>query len=219
MARFTLSIFVKLFLAVSVFCFTSCASEVYDSNSKEGHGNIATDISVEQVKATGNENLSRGESKAPAMRTFKVEGAKGDMFLRYTAAAGISGKEFDTSAGNESRGKMITTDNFYDDYGLFMYEYPNTDTWTNSSVSSLALPAVVNERVLKATGWETNEIWPGMGARLALYGYAPYNAAGVSALPTATKKCYLNNCNVFLSITMMLSNKFGKLIPSNKRKL
>ena len=169
-----------------MFGFVSCATEVYDYGSKEAHGNIATDISVEQVKATGNENLSRGESKAPAMRTFKVEGAKGDMFLRYTAAAGISGKEFDISVANESRGKMITTDNFYDDYGLFMYEYPNTDTWTNSSVSSLALPAVVNERVLKATGWETNEIWPGMGARLALYGYAPYNAAGVSALPTAT---------------------------------
>ena len=202
-----------------VFGFVSCATEVYDYGSKEAHGKIATDISVEQVKATGNENLSRGESKAPSMRTFKVDGAKGDMFLRYTAAAGISGKEFDISVANESRGKMITTDNFYDDYGLFMYEYPNTDTWTNSSVSSLALPAVVNERVLKATGWETNEIWPGMGARLALYGYAPYNAAGVSALPTATKKCYLNNCNVFLSITMMLSNKFGKLIPSNKRNL
>ena len=167
-----------------MFGFVSCATEVYDSNSKEAHGKIATDISVEQVKATGNENLSRGESKAPAMRTFKVEGAKGDMFLRYTAAAGISGKEFETSEANESRGKMITTDNFYDDYGLFMYEYAASQSW--ASINTTQMPKVVNERVLKGRSWRTNEYWPGAGSKLALYGYAPYNLADVTNLPTAT---------------------------------
>jgi len=80
---------------------------------------------------------------------------------------------------------MITDDNFYDDYGLFMYEYAYSDSWLNNAISSAATPAVVNERVLKGRSWKTNELWPGMGVRLALYGYAPYNATGVSALPTA----------------------------------
>lgn len=118
------------------------------------------------------------------MRTFKVEGTKGDMFLRYTAAAGISGKEFETSAGNESRGKMITTDNFYDDYGLFMYEYAASQSW--ASINTTQMPKVVNERVLKGRSWRTNEYWPGAGSKLALYGYAPYNLADVTNLPTAT---------------------------------
>ena len=183
MAHFTPPIFVKVFLISIIFAFFSCASDVYDSNSKEEAKRIVTAINVTQVKATGNENISRGETKAPDSRIFKIEGATGEMYLRYTASAGISGKEY---SDKESRGKMITTATFYDDYGLFMYEYPNTDTWANSAVSSPAIPTVVNERVLKATSWETNEIWPGMGVKLALYGYAPYNAAGVSLLPTSS---------------------------------
>ena len=187
MKRFTPPIFVKLFPYIIIFSFTSCATEVFDSDSKEVLGNIATDVCVEQVKATGNENLSRGETKAPEMRTFKVEGAKGEMYMQYTAAAGISGKEYsDLDSDKESRGKMITTATFYDDYGLFMYEYTYSDTWTNNTVSSAALPIVVNERVMKAKSWKTNEYWPGSGSRLALYGYAPYNANGVTNLPTAS---------------------------------
>ena len=117
------------------------------------------------------------------MRTFKVEGAKGNMFLRYTASAGISGKEFNASDNTESRGKMITTANFYDDYGLFMYQYQSGQTWT--SINTTKTPKVVNERILKGRNWKTNEYWPGPGARLALYGYAPYNATGVTNLPTS----------------------------------
>ena len=104
------------------------------------------------------------------------------MYLRYTATAGISGKDF-SETENESRGKMITTADFYDDYGLFMYEYQSLQTW--SLVNGTSTPKVVNERVLKAKSWETKEYWPGAGARLALYGYAPYNATGVTNLPTA----------------------------------
>ena len=190
MKRFTPPIFANIFLVTIIFSFISCASDVFDSDSKEVLGNIATAVSVEQVKATGNENVSRGETKAPESRIFKIEGAKGDMFLRYTAAAGISGKEYSEPNAEGSRGKMITTADFYDDYGLFMYEYPNTgnstDSWAYNSVSSTALPTVVNEQVLKGRSWRTDELWPGMGLYLALYGYAPYNATGVSALPTAS---------------------------------
>jgi|GEM_PF-2298171 len=92
MIRFTPAIFVKVLLSSITFGLVSCASDVYDSNSKEAHGNIATSVTVKEVKASGNENLSRGETKAPETRIIKVEGAKGDMYMRYTAAAGISGK-------------------------------------------------------------------------------------------------------------------------------
>jgi hypothetical protein len=105
------------------------------------------------------------------------------MYLRYTAAAGISGKEFNSSEDNASRGKMITTADFYDDYGLFMYQYQSVENW--ATVHATKTPKVVNEQVKKGLSWKTKEYWPGSGARLALYGYAPYNAAGVTNLPTA----------------------------------
>ena len=116
-----------------------------------------------------------------------MEGAKGEMFLHYTAAAGISGKEYSESDAEKSRGKMITTADFYDDYGLYMYEYDQADSWLTPAISSTVVPIVVNERVQKAKSWETNEYWPGAGSRLALYGYAPYNVAGVTFLSTTGK--------------------------------
>ena len=144
---------------------------------------IATAIDVQQVKASGNEDISRCETKAPEMKIIKVKGVKGDMFMRFTAAAGISGKEY-LESDNLSRGKMITIDNFYDDYGLFCYKYPQSQTW--ASVYATAQPIVVNEQVKKGLSWLTKEFWPGAGSKLAFYGYAPYNAVGVSALPTAS---------------------------------
>ena len=144
---------------------------------------IATAIDVQQVKASGNEDISRCETKEPEMKVIKVKGAKGDMFMRFTAAAGISGKEY-LESDNSSRGKMINTANFYDDYGLFTYKYPQSQTW--ASVYATAQPIVVNEQVKKSLNWLTKEFWPGAGSKLAFYGYAPYNATGVSALPTAT---------------------------------
>ena len=82
---------------------------------------------------------------------------------------------------------MITTADFYDDYGLYMYEYDQADSWLTPAISSTVVPIVVNERVQKAKSWETNEYWPGAGSRLALYGYAPYNVAGVTFLSTTGK--------------------------------
>ena len=119
MKRFTPPIFVKLFSISIIFSFISCASEVFESERNEVRNKISTAVSVKQVEATGNENISRGETKAPEMCTFKIEGAKGEMYMRYTAAAGIASNE----TFNEilpSRGKMITTDDFYDGYGLFI---------------------------------------------------------------------------------------------------
>ena len=170
--------------ALVLLFYCSCASDVYESEINRHKNRITTAINLEEVKASGNSNLSRGETKAPIMKTMKMEGAVGDMYVRFTSAAGISEKNYIQS--EESRGKLITNDNFYDDYGLFAYEYLSTDSWTNSSIVSATTPNIVNERVLKSRNWATNEFWPGSGSRLALYGYAPYNAAGVSQLPSAT---------------------------------
>ena len=171
-------------LCFCIVFFCSCASDVYESEINQHKDRITTAINVKEVKASGNYNLSRGETKAPAMQTIKMEGAAGDMFVRFTSAAGIS--ENDNSMRTESRGQLITNDNFYDDYGFFVYEYLSTDTWTNSSIVSATTPNIVNERVLKSRNWATNEFWPGSGSHLALYGYAPYNASGVSLLPSST---------------------------------
>ena len=183
MTRFTPPIIVKIFLLTIIYSFVSCTSELQISEANTNMKQIATAIDVQQVKASGNEDISRCETKAPEMKTIKVKGVKGDMFMRFTAAAGISGKEY-LESSNSSRGKMITIDNFYDDYGLFCYKYPQSQTW--ASVYATAQPIVVNEQVKKGLSWLTKEFWPGAGSKLAFYGYAPYNAVGVSALPTAT---------------------------------
>ena len=185
MKCFTLPIFVKLFLFIATFSFVSCASEMFESEKQEVKCRISTAINIEQVKTSDDQSISRGAERAPEMRNFKVEGTKGEMYMRYTAAAGIYGKNIsEIEPSHDSRGKMITTADFYDDYGFFAYEYPSTQIWT--SVNATATPTIVNERVLKSTGWKTNEFWPGAGSRLALYGYAPYNATGVTNLPTAS---------------------------------
>jgi hypothetical protein len=182
MTRFT-PIIVKIFLLTIIYSFISCTSELQISEDNTNMKQIATAIDVQQVKASGNEDISRCETKAPEMKIIKVKGAKGDMFMRFTAAAGISGKEY-LESDNSSRGKMITIDNFYDDYGLFTYKYPQSQTWATASAT--AQPIVVNEQVKKGLSWLTKEFWPGAGSKLAFYGYAPYNAVGVSALPTAS---------------------------------
>ena len=183
MIRLTAHIYTKIFLTIIIFSFISCASDIFDSEGNKTINKISTAVSVKQVQATGNENISRGETKAPEMHTFKIEGAKGNMYMRYTAAAGIASNEtFDHTS--QSRGKMITTDDFYDSYGLFVYEYHQDQDW--STVSATSTPTVVNEEVIKSTSWMTNEYWPGVGSKIALYGYAPYGATGITNLPTSS---------------------------------
>ena len=156
---------------------------MFESEKQEAKCRISTAINIEQIKTSDDQSISRGTDKAPEMCNFKVEGTEGEMYMRYTAAAGIDGTNIlEDESNKESRGKMITNGNFYDDYGLFAYEYPSTQIW--SSVSATATPTIVNEQVLASTGWMTNEFWPGAGSRLAFYGYAPYNATGVTNLPT-----------------------------------
>ena len=184
--KFNLNHTILSIFVVSSMVFTSCAEDVFESETNR-MAKISTGIEVEQPKATGVNNLSRSESKAPEFKTYRVEGAKGDMYLRYTAAAGIVGNNSADSV-IDSRGRLITTSDFYDDYGLFIYEYPSSSTWATEHTS--ATPNIVNERVLRGRNWNTNEFWPGGGVKMAFFAYAPYNAAGVSLLPSATTTDY-----------------------------
>ena len=198
----------------------SCASEILESETQEIKTKISTAIDIEQVKVSTDQNLSRSEDRAPEMRTFNVEGAKGEMYMRYTAAAGIIGKNISEDEPDKvSRGKMITNGNFYDDYGLYTYEYPATQIWT--SVYATATPTIVNERVLKSKSWMTNEYWPGAGSRLAFYGYAPYNASGITNLPTALttgkpKFHYVTPTEAINQNDLLVSEDDGYIISTNE---
>ena len=194
---------------------------MFESDTQEVKNRISTAINIEQVKVSTDQNLSRSEDRAPEMRTFKVEGTKGEMFMRYTAATGIYGKNIsDAQLNANSRGKMITTAAFYDDYGLFAYEYPGTQIW--NSVYATATPSIVNERVLKSTSWMTNEYWPGVGSRLAFYGYAPYNATGVTNLPTASttgkpKFHYTVPTDVTVQNDLLVSEDDAYIVSTNEK--
>lgn len=173
-----------VFLFVMILLCSSCAPEWYGATERKSLCKIATKVNLKEVKASGNQNLSRGETKAPTVKTLRMEGVAGDMFVRFTSAAGIAEKKDKQSV--ESRGRLVTEDDFYDDYGLFVYEYPAWNTWTVHSSTTAATPVMANERVMKSMDWTTNEFWPGSGVRLAFYGYAPHNADGISNLPTLT---------------------------------
>ena len=53
---------------------------------------ISTAINVEQIKSSTNQNISKSRSQVPQMRTVRIQGSRGDMFLRFTSAPGIVGK-------------------------------------------------------------------------------------------------------------------------------
>ena len=82
-----------VFLFVMTLLYSSCAPEWYEATERKSLCKIATKVNLKEVKASGNQNLSIGETKAPTVKTLRMEGVAGDMFVRFTSAAGIAEKK------------------------------------------------------------------------------------------------------------------------------
>ncbi|HAT61238.1 MAG TPA: hypothetical protein DCS83_01645 [Prevotella sp.] len=169
----------SILLAVAM---SSCSEDLYNENSNVSLGKIST---MTSVKEASNSSVSSRASKdaAPPMSTRRMTGAKGNMYLRFTAAAGITATKF-AEAKASTRGRSVSTDNFHDDYAQYMYKYDASLKWKDAD--SITKPWIINEQILKDRAWSSNELWPGSSVNLAFICYAPYGANGLSSAPTAT---------------------------------
>lgn len=167
------------------FLFLSFAlTALMCSCATEDLGEKANGKSPIQIKYKVNELISESRSVTnPPMKNHVMNSDKGqEIFLKYTSVAGITPQTSLTS-----RGKAVTFDDFFDDYGLFGYHYSSGISWASYS-SSVPAPApfIENESVAKVKNWMTNEFYEGSSYRYSFFGYAPHNAAGVSATPSST---------------------------------
>lgn len=83
---------------------------------------------------------------------------------------------------SNTRGRKVTSDYFHDNYGLFIYNYPSTESWSSYALTHPA-PSVSNEAVSISRNWITNESWTGNMERYSFFAYAPHNALGITDLP------------------------------------
>jgi hypothetical protein len=169
----------SILLAIAM---SSCSEDLYNGNSNISLGKISTMTAVKEVS---NSSVSSRASKdaAPLMNTRRMTGAKGNMYLRFTAAAGITATKF-AEAKTSTRGRSVSTDNFHDDYAQYMYKYDASLKWKDAD--SITKPWIINEQILKDRAWSSNELWPGSSVNLAFICYAPFGANGLSNTPTAT---------------------------------
>lgn len=174
---FYLGLLVLLTMAVS-----SCSEDLYHETPNINLQKISTLASVKEIN---NSNVSSRSSKdaAPTMNTRKMTGVKGNMYLRFTSAAGITATKFAETKAS-TRGRSVSTDNFHDNYAQYMYKYNASMKWKDAD--SITKPWIINEQILKDRAWSSNELWPGSSVNLAFICYAPYGANGLTKTPTAT---------------------------------
>ena len=175
--------------AILATCFPSaCAEDDFsDAKNKSVKMPIQTSVLVkekEDMLAT-----RTGGNVAPSVQVKKLEGAARPMFARFACVNNIEkyksfSPQVKTETDGDTRGRLVSTSEFYDDYGFIMFEYDASQTW--ASVGSTLTPSVHNERVLRTRGWMTNELWPGPSKKLTFFAYAPWNASGVSLSSSST---------------------------------
>lgn len=179
-------------LAMAVLALASCASDdlaVTDGGQKGDRMSLGIDVT--QIQGG---DATRAQVHAPAIKTYQMKTSGKPMYMQYSSEAYID-KHADSHAnvsqvpGAGTRGVSVTSDTFYDQFGLFYYDYAKTDTWAN--VSSTASPTANNITVEKSNGWHTDRYWPGKDHKLTFMAYAPYyadykNAYGVSYIQFPT---------------------------------
>ncbi|WP_155941906.1 fimbrillin family protein [Prevotella sp. AGR2160] len=181
---------VETLILAAALLLTACSEDTFDNLSR-GEGKIGASTTLtESVDVVGE---TRAGTQA---QTRTMKGSRGKMFLRFTAAQGIHATDWQrvkdgeglpvTGAKGGTRGRPVTTDNFHDDYRLFLYKYPRSAKF--DAVAAATMPWIVDEQVQRDRSWMTSEYWPGGGSHLTFICYAPYDAAGITGQPTLSTK-------------------------------
>lgn len=175
-----------ILLAGIILALTSCASDDIAMSGEQKGGRMSLGLNVMQVTEG-----SKSRAAAPAIKSYQMKNADGKpVYAQFSSEAYIDKHAAVDTVSKESRGVSITSDTFYDRFGLFYYEYGKNESWANISAANTA-PTVSNMAVEKSAGWLTDKYWPGADHKLTFMAYAPYdndykNASGTKYIQLAS---------------------------------
>lgn len=146
---------------------TSCTNDEVIASAERHGGKVGFGFSVEQMEGDGAVN-----TRAAAIVSQVMEGSGDSPVYLTTATTGYINSRISGSSA-ATKGVSVTTNTFYDNFGLFIYEYNASSDW--ASAASTATLAKDNEKMLKSNGWITDKYWPGNQKKLTFFAYAPHS--------------------------------------------
>ena len=147
---------------------TSCTNDEVIASAERHGGKVGFGFSVEQMEGDGAVN-----TRAAAIVSQVMEGSGDSPVYLTTATTGYVNSRI---SGSSAATKGVSIENaasFYDNFGLFIYEYDATSNW--ASAASTATRAKDNEKMFKSNGWITDKYWPGKQKKLTFFAYAPHS--------------------------------------------
>ena len=146
---------------------TSCTNDEVIASAERHGGKVGFGFSVEQMEGDGAVN-----TRAAAIVSHVMEGSGDSPVYLTTATTGYVNSRISGSSA-ATKGVSVETNTFYDNFGLFIYEYDASSDW--SSAASTATLAKDNQKMLKSSGWITDKYWPGNQKKLTFFAYAPHS--------------------------------------------
>lgn len=157
-------------LAGIILALASCASDDIAMGGEQKGGRMSMGINVMQITEG-----TKSRASAPAIKSYQMKNADGKpVYAQFSSEAYIDKHASADTVTSESRGVSITSDTFYERFGLFYYEYGKNESWTNIAAAN-TVPTVSNMSVEKSAGWLTDKYWPGADHKLTFMAYAPYD--------------------------------------------
>ena len=154
-------------LSVLAAVVTSCTNDEVIASAERHGGKVGFGFSVEQMEGDGAVN-----TRAAAIVSQVMEGSGDSPVYLTTATTGYVNSRISGSSAATKGVSIENAESFYDNFGLFIYEYDANSNWANQS--SLT-PNVNNQKMLKSSGWITDKYWPGDQKKLTFFGYAPHS--------------------------------------------
>ncbi|MGN1230007.1 MAG: fimbrillin family protein [Prevotella sp.] len=146
---------------------TSCTNDEVIASAERHGGKVGFGFSVEQMEGEGAVN-----TREAAIVSQVMDGSGDSPVYLTTATTGYVNSRISGSSA-ATKGVSVTSDSFYDNFGLFIYEYDASSDW--ASVASTANLAKDNVKMLKSSGWITDKYWPGNQKKLTFFAYAPHS--------------------------------------------
>ena len=147
---------------------TSCTNDEVIASAERHGGKVGFGFSVEQMEGDGAVN-----TRAAAIVSQVMDGSGDSPVYLTTATTGYVNSRI---SGSSAATKGVSIENaasFYDNFGLFIYEYDATSNW--DAVKSTANPNMDNQKLSQSSGWITDKYWPGNQKKLTFFAYAPHS--------------------------------------------
>lgn len=154
-------------LSVLAAVVTSCTNDEVIASAERHGGKVGFGFSVEQMEGDGAVN-----TRAAAIVSQVMEGSGDSPVYLTTATTGYVNSRISGSSA-ATKGVSVEKNTFYDNFGLFIYEYDASSNWDD--VKSTATPDKNNQEMLQSSGWITDKYWPGNQKKLTFFAYAPYS--------------------------------------------